>query len=177
MGTIILTLLGGLGGSLLTLGYNSLRNRLQIMQCHYLEDDVLSKIPQRNEDDTICQNVHFKRFQIKNTTNKDIADFKVLFQFDATSKIMECYSKSKEGFNRQKIRVSKHNKNEAEAFVRNFNRGDAIEYFFQIANIKDNSYYVTECNCTGFKIRCKDKRRNIDKSKSKLSSQILITRH
>lgn len=178
MVSTILTLLGGgLGGSLLTLGYNYSRNKLQVMHCHYIEDDVLSKIPQKNEDNTIHQNVYYKRFKIINTTNKDIPEFKVLFQFDATSKILNCYSKSKEGYNRQRIRGNKNNKNEAEAFIKNFNRGDSIEYFFQVADVKDNYYYVTECNCIGFKIKCKDKRKRTNKSKSKLSNQILIKRY
>lgn len=176
--TVLLTLIGGgLGGSLLTLGYNSMRNRLQRMECYYLEDDVLSKIPQIQDDNTVHQNVHCKRFQVKNTTNKDISEFKILFQFDSTAEVLDCYSQSKEGYNRQRIRKNKGNRNEAEALVRNFNRGDCIEYIFQIANVSDNKYYVTECSCIGFKIKCKDKRRSTNKSKSKQSDQILIVKH
>lgn len=178
MTTILLTLIGGgLGGSLLTLGYNSIRNRLQRMECYYLEDDVLSKIPQIQDDNIIHQNVYYKRFQVKNTTNKDISEFKILFQFDSTAEVLDCYSQSKEGYNRQRIRKNKGNPNEAEALVRNFNRGDSIEYVFQIANVSDNKYYVTECSCIGFKIKCKDKRRATNKSKSNQSDQILIVKH
>lgn len=177
MTNTILTLLGGgLGGSLLTVGYNSIKNRIQKMDCHYIEDDILSKIPQRNEDDTVHQNVHCKSFKIVNTTNKDLQEFKVIFQFDSTATILECYSRSKEGYNRQKIRINKNNTNEAEAIVRQFNRSDSIEYTFRIANITENRYYITECNCMGFKINCKDKRKSSDKSKSKQSDQILINR-
>ncbi len=50
--TVLTLLTGGFGGSLLTLGVNFIRNRLQRMECHYLEDDVLSKIPQIREDNT-----------------------------------------------------------------------------------------------------------------------------
>ncbi len=39
--TVLTLLTGGFGGSLLTLGVNFIRNRLQRMECHYLEDDVL----------------------------------------------------------------------------------------------------------------------------------------
>lgn len=74
--TVLTLLTGGFGGSLLTLGVNFIRNRLQRMECHYLEDDVLSKIPQIREDNTIHQNVYCKRFKIINTTNKDITEFK-----------------------------------------------------------------------------------------------------
>lgn len=167
---------GGIGGSLLTYGINSFRNRLQGMECQYIEDDVLSKIPQKNEDNTINQNVHCKRFLIINTTNQDILNFKILFQFDSSAHILECYSRSKEGYNRQKIKKNRTNQNEAEAFVRNFNRGDKIEYTFNIANITDNKYYVTECECLGFKIRCKDKRKG-NKSQSNQSDKILIVKH
>jgi hypothetical protein len=176
-GTLLTLIGGGLGGSLLTVGYNSIKNRMQKMECHYIDDDVLSKIPQKNEDDTAHQNVHCKNFKVKNTTNKDIQEFKVIFQFDSSAIILECYSRSKEGYNRQKIRKNKNNNNEAEALIKQFNRGDSIEYTFRIANITENKYYVTECNCMGFKIKCKDKRKSTDKSKSKQSDQILINRH
>ena len=51
--TVLTLLTGGFGGSLLTLGVNFIRNRLQRMECHYLEDDVLSKIPQIREDNIL----------------------------------------------------------------------------------------------------------------------------
>ena len=41
-GTILTLIGGGLGGSLITLGANAIRNRLQKMECHYIEDDILS---------------------------------------------------------------------------------------------------------------------------------------
>ncbi|WP_304720127.1 hypothetical protein [uncultured Alistipes sp.] len=174
--TVLTFISGGLGGSLITLVCNALRNRLQVMECHYLEDDVLSKIPQKHEDNMVHQNVHCKRFRVKNTTNKDIPEFKILFQFDSTADLLDCYSRSKEGYNRQRIRKNRGNNNEAEALVKNFNRGDSIEYVFQIANVSDNKYYVTECSCIGFKIRCKDKRKAVDKSKSNQSDQILVVK-
>lgn len=164
---------GGLCGSLLTLIVNHIKGRLQIMECHYIEDDILSKIPQMDEENIIQQNLYVKRFLLKNTTNKDIGEFKVLFQFDTKSVVKDCYSRSKEGYNKQKIRKSSNN-NEAEAYVRNFNRGDTIEYCFQIANIQENRYYVTECKSLGFKIKCKDKRGKRKKIKSELSNTVLV---
>lgn len=176
--TVIASLLGGgLAGSLLTAGWKSWRSRMQKMECHYVEDDILSKIPQTNAyNNEIQQNLHCKKYKIINTTNIDIPEFKILFQFDALAKIKDCYSQSKEGYNRQKIRVNNGNKNEAEAFVRNFNRGDCIEYVFTVANVTDNRYYVTEANCIGFKIVCKDKREDTQKIKSEKSDQVLIIR-
>lgn len=173
--TILKILGGGIGGSALTMLYNKFQNRLQKMDCHYLDDDVLSKIPIQNEDNTIHQNVHLKKFKIINTTNSDIKEFQILFQFDTTSHILDCYSQSKEGYNRQRIRKSSNN-NEAEALVRNFNRNDSIVYVFRVANVSENNYYVTECKCVGFKIKCKDKRKKLNKSKSKRSDQILVVR-
>lgn len=166
---------GGLAGSFFTVATQSWRSRLQKMECAYIEDDVLSKIP-INTSNAVQQNLHCKKFKIKNTTNADIVEFKLFFQFDPLSEITECYSKSKEGFNRQKIHISKTNKNEAEAFVRNFNRGDSIEYVFKVANVSENRYYVTEANCVGFKIVCKDKRQDSDRNKSEKSSQVLINK-
>lgn len=175
---ILLTLFGGgLAGSFLTAGINHVKTRLQHMNCYYIDDDVLSKIPQVREDNTIHQNVHCKKFKIKNTTNKDIAEFKILFQFDPTAEIIECYSHSKEGWNRQRVRKSKDDNNQAEALVRNFNRGDEIEYTFHVANITDNKYYVTECNCIGFKIKCIDKCKVAKKNKAKRSDQVLVVKH
>lgn len=167
---------GGLGGVLITLLYSHFKNKMQSMQCHYLEDDILSKIPQKGEDQTIQENLHCKKFKLINTTNQDIKEFKVIFQFDDNSIIKECYSSSKEGYNRQKIRTNNTNKNEAEAIIRNFNRKDWIEYTVTIANISDNKYYITETNCIGFKIKCKDKRKKTEKSKSLQSNVVLIKR-
>ena len=167
---------GGLAGSLLTNGWSTWKSRMQKMACYYLEDDILSKIPQVNDANEIQQNLHLKRFKIINTTNRDIQDFKIFFQFDSTAIITECYSQSKEGYNRQKIKANKTNQNEAEAQVRNFNRGDSIEYTFKVANVSENKYYVTEANCTGFKISCSDKRTDSKKVKSERSDQVLIIR-
>lgn len=175
--TTVFTLLGGgLAGSLLTNGWNSWKYRMQKMACHFLEDDILSKIPQVSDANEVVQNLHLKRFRVINTTNRDIDNFKIIFQFDSTANITECYSQSKEGYNRQKVRVNKHNLNEAEAQVKNFNRGDSIEYTFKVANVTKNKYYVTEANTTGFKIRCSDKRKDPKNVKSERSDIVLITR-
>lgn len=174
---ILEILCSGAGGIFLTLGYSYIKNRKQIMMCHYLEDDILSKVPQKGENEMLQENLHCKRFKLINTTNQDYKEFKVLFQFDETSVITDCYSKSKEGYNRQKIRPNKTNRNEAEAFIKNFNRKDWVEFTVTIANITDNKYYITETNCIGFKIKCKDKRKNTAKSKSQQSDVVLIKRH
>lgn len=174
---MILTFVGGgLCGSLATAGINSYKGKMQIMDCFYLEDDVLSKIPQVNEENILQQNLHFKRFKVRNTTNRDIERFKIIFQFDTSSNIVECYSSSKEGYNEQKVTRNKKNPNQAEAIVVNFNRGDEIVFHFQVANIQDNNYYVTESDCLGFKIRCYDKRVDAKHSISRQSNTVLVTK-
>ncbi len=175
--TIVTLVGGGLFGSILTATVTYYRGKIQTMECHYLEDDILSKIPQVNEENEIVQqNLHFKRFKVINTTNKDIKEFKIIFQFDNLSIIKECYSRSKEGYNKQKIIKSSDYTNEAEATVKNFNRGDEIEFNFQIANLDENKYYVTESNCIGFKIKCYDKRIDAKHSLSPQSSTVLVAK-
>ena len=142
---IISFLGGGFCGSLLTLIVNYVRGKLQIMECQYIEDDILSKVPQVDEENNIQQNLYVKKFLLKNTTNQDIR--------------------------------KSNNNNEAEAYVRNFNRGDKIEYCIQIANVEENRYYITECKSMGFKIKCKDKRKNTKKSKSEQSNTVLVAKH
>lgn len=177
IGYIISIVCGGLGGSLLTNLISKYKNRLQKMECHYIEDDILSKIPQINEENEVQQNLHCKRFRVKNTTNKDFPGFKLYFQFDQESNVVECYSRSKEGYDKQKIKPDRTDKNMAIASIQNFNREDEIEYTIKVANVNKNEYYVTESDCIGFKVICKDVRTDSKKSKSNQSSQVLVVKH
>lgn len=171
----ILTLgAGGAGGSILTYLFQKYSHRLQIMKCYYLEDDIQSKIPLAIEDGTMFNNVYSKRFKIKNTTNKDIERFKVIFQFDNSGTIIDCSSFSKEGFNFHKVKRHQNNKNAAEATITNFNRRDEIEFYFRLGDVSNNEYYIKEKDSLGFKIKCIDKRHSIEKSKSKQSDTVII---
>lgn len=171
----ILTLsCGGLAGSVLTQLVQKYNRRLQIMKCYYLEDDIQSKIPLAIEDGTMFNNVYFKRFKIKNTTNKDIEHFKVIFQFDNSGSIIDCSTSSKEGINHHKIKRNSQNKNAAEATINNFNREDEIEFYFRLGDISNNEYYIKEKDCLGFKIKCIDKRHAMAKSKSTQSNTVII---
>lgn len=165
---------GGLGGSILTNIINKYSHRLQTMKCYYLEDDIQSKIPLAVEDGTMFNNVYFKRFLIKNTTNKDIEQFKIIFQFDNSGSIIDCSTSSKEGVNFHKIKRLSRNKNAAEASINNFNRGEEIEFVFRLGDISKNEYYIKEKDCIGFKIKCVDKRHSTNKSKSKQSDAVII---
>lgn len=176
--SVIMTLLGGgLAGSFVTLITNYYKNKIQVMECQFLEDDVLSKIPQKGINNEIHENLHCKKFKVKNTTNADIKEFQILFQFDNGAIVTDCYSKSKEGYNKQHIKKDKHEDNQAIAYVKQFNRGDVIEYAITVANVSNNQYYVTESKCMGFKIKCKDKRKKSERKKPAQSNQVLVIKH
>lgn len=156
--------------------YTNYKNRIQKIKCYYLEDEVLLQIPMKDENDIIRNNIHCKKFKITNTTNRDFDSLKIIFQFDPSAEILECWSISKEGWNAQKIKPSLIDKNQADANIKSFNRGDSIEYTFKVANISDNKYYITENKSLGVKIECKDKRER-RKLKSKKSDKLLVNRH
>ena len=161
-------------GVFVTVVYQKFSGRLQKMKCIYLDDDVLSKIPQQNADGDVTQNLHKKHFQLINTTNIDIELFKVVFQFDENSQIKESYSKSKEGINHQLIEKNRRLPNQADATIRHFNRGDKIDYFITVANVTANACYVRESDALGFKIVSEDKTEEAKRSKSALSNEVLI---
>ncbi|MDR0954246.1 MAG: hypothetical protein LBM20_02540 [Rikenellaceae bacterium] len=161
-----------IGGSGFTFLVNWLRGRLQKMQCHHIDEDILSKIPTVGDDGSQHENIYVKEFKLINTTNKDISRFKVLFQFDPTSKIIKSYNKSKSGSNEYKMKKGKCD-NECYVHIDNFNRRDKIFFTFHIADVTDNKYYIRENDCTGFRIICKSKLRAKEKIKSKMSTEVL----
>jgi len=174
--TVLGILGGGFVGAIFTQGVNTYKARKQVMKCYYIEDEVLSRIPVKTDNDEIHQNIYVKKFKLTNNTNIDIKTFKVIFQFDQLAKVIDCYTVSKDGIDKQKIRANSKIGNQAESIVRLFNRGDKIEFIIKIANISDNSYYISESECLGFKIKCIDKREKAVKSKSKQSNKLLINR-
>ena len=167
---------GTIIGAILTAVCTNFQNRIQKIKCYYLEDDVLSKIPIKDDNDVIRNNIHCKKFKITNTTNRDYNSLKIIFQFDPSAEILECWSISKEGWNAQKIKTNLIDNNQADANIKSFNRGDSVEYTFKVANISDNKYYITENKSLGVKIKCKDRRKR-RKIKSKKSDKLLVNRH
>lgn len=165
----ILTFATGSGFVVLT---NYVKGRLQKMYCYHIDDDIQSKIPVVGDDGSRHENIMHKVFNLVNTTNSDIPRFKVIFQFDPSSVILGSYNNSKSGLNEFKMKKGKQ-PNECSVVIENFNRKDEINFTFRIANITDNEYYITECDCVGFKIECKDKRRAKEKIKSKMSTKVL----
>ena len=172
----IFTLLGGGIGSIITWCFSKYSNKLQNLQCDFVDEDILSKIPQKNDDNTMLNNVYCKTFKVKNTTNKDIKAMEIIFQFDSTSTILELYSTAKDGYNKQKIKKSKQYANEAHAYIELFNRNDEIEYVFKVANVTKNKYYISESKCLGVKIKCRDKRKINATSKSNRSTTLLVNK-
>lgn len=156
-------LLGGVGGATLTVIYNVYKGRVQQMECHYLEEDIMSKLPITIQEGVTHNNIYTKQFLVINTTNTDHKEFRIIFEFDATAKILKHSDISKTGADKFKKKLLKDN--EYSVTIRNFNRGDNVKFIFEIANVSNNYVNVTEDNCIGFKVCFKDKRKNKVKSK------------
>lgn len=128
------------------------------MECHYVEDDVLSKLPIEDDDGQLVQNIHTRVFILKNTTNLDISNFRMLVEFDVNVRILSHNDICKDGSRKLKTRLI--TANEYSVRIKNFNRGDKIKFIFEIANVVDDKFNITESECTGFKIKVCDKRKN-----------------
>ena len=161
---------GGLTGAILNQACIQYRSRVQKMNCYYLMDDVQSKIP-IVIDNTPYTNMHLKKFQLKNTTNKDIERFSVRFVFDQGAIINDFSSHTKKGESKSNIAVLE-SKNECTLEVKDFNRKDKVDVVLRIGNIGTNSYFITEFDSIGFKIKCKDKRNEQAKTVSKFSDSL-----
>ena len=161
---------GGLAGAVLNHIIANYKNRVQRMYCYYLVDDVQSKIPVAI-DCTLYDNMHLKKFQLKNTTNKDIEEFSVRFVFDQGAIINDYSSHTKKGESKSNIAVQEL-KNECTLKVTNFNRKDKVDVTLRVGNIGSNSYFITEFDCIGFRIKCKDNRKKQAKTLSKFSDSL-----
>jgi hypothetical protein len=159
-------LLGGIGGATLTIFYNKWTNRIQEMNCCYVDDDVITKIPVLSESGEQHNNIYTKEFRLKNTTGKDIASFRIIFEFDADAKIIKQSSFCKTG--KDDIKPKNKKPNECSYIIKNFNRNDEFRFYFDIANVTNDHYNVTEADCLGFKIVVKDQRKPTIKNKSKV---------
>ena len=151
-------LLGGIGGASLTLITNKINNRLQKMVCYFVDDEVISRIPVLFDNGEQHQNIYYKEFKLVNTTNKDISKFKVIFEFDAESKIIKHSTFLKSGKDVLRPKTFK-TQNEITYEIRNFNRGDFVKFYFDIANISNGHFNITEADCLGFKMVTKDRRK------------------
>lgn len=159
-------LLGGIGGATLSIAYNKWINRIKEMNCCYVDDDVITKIPVLSESGEQHNNIYTKEFRLKNTTGKDISSFRIIFEFDADAKIIKQDTFCKTGKN--EIKPKNKKLNESSFIIKNFNRNDEFRFYFDIANVTNDHYNITEADCLGFKIVVKDQRRPTIKSKSKI---------
>ena len=126
------------------------------MHCCYVDDDTITKIPILSESGEQHNNIYTKEFRLKNTTGKDISSFRIIFEFDADAKIIKQDTFCKAGKN--EIKPKNKKVNESSFIIKNFNRNDEFNFYFDIANVTNDHYNVTEADCLGFKIVVKDER-------------------
>lgn len=162
---------GGLAGAVLTFLITTYKNRIQKMCCHYVDDDVITRMPVVTEQGEHL-NIYAKEFKLRNTTNKDIGHFKVIFEFEVQSKILKHDTFCKTGKNSFPVELTKEN--ECVFTINNFNRGDECKFKFDIANITQDIYNVTEAESIGFKIIVKDKRKPHKKNQGKIVKKEVI---
>jgi len=167
-------LLGGIGGATLTIFFNKWTNRIQEMNCCYVDDDVITKIPVLSESGEQHNNIYTKEFRLKNTTGKDIPSFRIIFEFDGDAKIIKQSSFCKTG--KDDIKPKNKKLNESSFIIKNFNRNDEFRFYFDIANVTNDHYNITEADCLGFKIVVKDERKPTIKNKSKVVTKDRINR-
>lgn len=151
---VVSFLTGGFAGAVLNNLVANHKNKIQKLDCSYIDDEVISKLPISFEN-IQHQNLHSKSFKITNTTNKDIPQIKVIFEFESNSVVTKSTSYSKAGTNIPKGKVYSK-KNECHFVIKHFNRKEEVEINLEIANITEDKFNVTELNITGIKINFKD---------------------
>lgn len=153
---IVSFLSGGLAGAILNNIITAHKNKIQKLECCYIDDDIISKLP-IDFGDTKHDNLHSKSFVITNTTNQDIEQIKIIFEFEPQAVVTKSTSYSKAGTNIPKGKVYSK-KNECQFVLKNFNRKEKVEIDLEIANITEDKFNVTELNVKGIKVNFKDKR-------------------
>lgn len=148
---------GGLAGNFLNIYNTNRKNKIQNLECHYLEDDIISKLPVEYEQ-SLHNNLHSKKFKIINTTNRDIGEVKIQFSFENQCIVAKCKSYSKAGVDKPKGFITK-NKNECYFKLKNFNRNEEVEIEIEIGNVIKNEFNVTELDILGIKLKYVDKRK------------------
>ena len=163
---IVTFLSGGVVGTIINNVITNHKGKIQLVECEYLEDDVISKLPIEYEKDS-HQNLHSKKFKVTNTTNKDIEQIKILFSFEDQSKIVKHICTTKAGVNFPVGKIFK-NPNEISYILKKLNRKETAEFYFEIANIVANEFNITELDILGVKISYIDKRTNKKKDLVKM---------
>ena len=141
---IFIFLFGSLAGTIGTIIYNIYGKKIQVMECHYIDDDVISRLPFIGVEGETHNNIYSKMFKLINTTNSDYKIFVIIFEFDVSAKIIRHTDSTKSGIDRLKKKLLKPN--EYMATIKNFNRKDEANFLFEIANITDDLINITEDN-------------------------------
>lgn len=155
---IVTFLSGGVVGTIVNNLISNHKNKIQLIQCDYLEDDIISKLPIEYENNS-HQNLYSKKFKLENTTNRDIEQIKILFSFEESSKIVKHICTTKAGVNFPVGKIFK-SPNEISYIFKKLNRNETAEFYFEIANIIHNEFNITELDILGVKLNYVDKRNN-----------------
>jgi hypothetical protein len=148
---------GGFAGAVFKHLIDTQRNKIQVIQCHYTDDEIISKIPVTFSIGQ-HENLYKKDFKIINTTNKDIAVINITFTFEPAANITKVQVRSKWGLDVPKGKIKSGKKNEYILPIKNFNRRDEIEIIMEIANLNSHDFNVQDSNCSGFRVEWLDKR-------------------
>lgn len=154
---VITFLSGGFAGAVFKHIVDSQRNKIQVIKCHYTDDEIISKIPVAFTTGQ-HENLHSKDFKLINTTNRDIPEINITFTFEPLANIIKVQTSSKWGLDVPKGKIKSGKKNECILPIKNLNRDDEIEITFEIANLDTHDFNIQESNCVGFKVEWLDKR-------------------
>jgi hypothetical protein len=154
---IISFISGGFAGAIFKTMVDKHNNRIQLLDCNYVEDEVISTLPVMYGD-TTHNNLHFKKFKIVNTTNRDLTEIKIIFSFEINSIVAKWNTYSKAGADIPKGNIYQK-KNECQFVIKNFNRREEIEINLEIGNVNEDKFNIIEQNITGVKVQYKDKRK------------------
>lgn len=154
MDSILAAIIGAIFGGAISLGVSFLINRIRFINCSIKKNELQASIPiviNRKK----YQNVYLKTILIENHSGRDVEKINIVFRFDEGAEVLECHSNSKEGFDKQIINISKTDKNNAIAYIKNMNRSEKIEYTIRVANVSGDSFSAIESDIIGFKVKMK----------------------
>ena len=155
---IIGGIIGGIGTPILLYRW---RNRVQTIECHYIESCELETIPIKNLE--LPKTLYSQIYIIKNTTRENFNHLEVEFKFHNLSHIQKCYRRFRN--DSKEISNGCVGDNILQNKIDVFNQGDKVEYRFTITNIVDeHKCCVNILNIPGVKIKCIDKRKKQDRT-------------
>lgn len=156
-----LTIIGSIIAAGSPIIWKILINRVQTIECYYIESRELETIPIVNQE--LQKTLHSQVYIVKNTSNKDLSNLEIVFKFGNSSVIQKCYKI----YNNNSVAISSESidKNKLQDTIRVLNREDEAEYRFTNTNIFNEDICCVEIlNIAGVKIKCIDKRKRKDRS-------------